>query len=355
MNTAEEKEIDLVGLCKKLWDKRKFIIKGSLIGLVVGVIVAFSIPEEYTTTVILAPEAGSSGSGGNMGTLAAITGINLQQGAGRDVISPELYPNIIGSTPFLVGLFNIQVIDRKDGINTTLFNYMKVNQKRAWWNYIMGIPFRLLNFFSSKDGEVVVIQDTMSSRVMQLSKEEQGIIGAMKGKIDVLVENKTGVVILSSTMQSAQISAFVADTVASYLQDYVIQYRTQKARKDLAFTEKLYNEAKTNYYEVQQKYATYSDENMGIVSARYATTRERLQNEMSLAYGVYNQMAQQLQVAKVKIQDTTPVYTVVQPAVVPLFPEKPNKKIIILGFIFMACAIVCGWVLAKDFLASLSQ
>jgi len=344
----EEKEIDLLELGKKLWDKRKFILKVSLIGLIIGIIVAFSIPKEYTTTVILAPEAGSSGGGGNMGALAAMAGINLQQGTGRDIISPELYPDIIGSTPFLVGLFDIQVTDKKDEINTTLYDYLKEDQKSTWWSYIISAPFKVLELFSSKDKNIVMFHDTVNSRVINLSKDELGIIDAIKGRIDVSVDKKTNVITFNSTMQAAEISASIADTVVSYLQNYIIQYRTQKARKDLAFTEKLYEESKADYYKAQQKYATYSDENLGIVSARYATTRERLQSEMTLAYGVYNQMAQQLQMAKVKVQDTTPVYTIIQPAVVPLVPAKPNKKLIVIGFIFIAGIGACGWILAKD-------
>ncbi|NDV96095.1 chain-length determining protein, partial [Dysgonomonas sp. 521] len=80
-NKEEEKEIDLMELAQKLWANKKFIIKVCLIGLVVGLIVAFSIPKEYTTTVVLMPEA-QSGSGGSMGSLAALAGINLGGGAG---------------------------------------------------------------------------------------------------------------------------------------------------------------------------------------------------------------------------------------------------------------------------------
>ena len=52
----EEQEIDLIELAQKLWKERKFLLKGCGIAVVVGLIVAFSIPKEYTTTVKLAPE-----------------------------------------------------------------------------------------------------------------------------------------------------------------------------------------------------------------------------------------------------------------------------------------------------------
>ena len=75
------------------------------------------------------------------------------------------------------------------------------------------------------------------------------------------------------------------------------------------------------------------------------TQRVRLENEMNLAYGLYNDMAQQLQLAKAKVQENTPVYTVVQAATVPLKASKPSKLMILVGFVFLAGVISVGWIL----------
>lgn len=151
-------------------------------------------------------------------------------------------------------------------------------------------------------------------------------------------------------MQNPNISATIADTLITYLQSYIISYRTQKARQDLAFTESLYSEAKKDYSDAQQKYAKYLDENQNVILASYRVNQEKLQNEMTLAYGVYNQVAQQLQLAKVKVQDITPVYTIIQPAIVPLVPTKPNKKLIVIAFVFLMIIGACGYILVKDHL-----
>jgi len=344
--TVEEKEIDLLELANVLWQKKKFILKICLIGLIAGIIVAFSIPKEYSTTVVLAPEAKSSTTG-NMGALAAMAGINLNQPS-EDAISPELYPNIAGSTPFIVGLFNVNVKDEKKEIDTNLYSYIDKDQSKTWWSYIFELPSKLLGLFSSKKD--ITVQDTIDLKQIKLDREQSAIVENLKSRINVSVDKKTGVITLSSIMQSPEISAFVADTVTSYLQEYIINYRTQKARQDLAFNEKLYEEAKDDYYKAQQEYTTYTDRNQDIVSARYGATKERLQNEVTLAYGVYNQMAQQLQMARVKVQDTTPVYTIIQPPVIPLIPDKPKKKLIVIGFLFIAFVGSCTWILGKEFL-----
>lgn len=113
----------------------------------------------------------------------------------------------------------------------------------------------------------------------------------------------------------------------------------------------LYGEAKASYESAQKKYANFVDANQNIILLSYRAEQERLQNEMNLAYQVYTQVSQQLQMARAKVQEITPVYTVVQPATVPLKPAKPNKLMILIGFMFLAGVGSVGWILfVKDLL-----
>lgn len=347
-NISAEKEVDLIELAKNLWSKRRFIIKISIIGFVIGVIVAFSLPREYETTVILAPESTNNASLGNAGALAAMAGINLSGGNTSSDLSSDIYPNIMESTPFILGLSKMHVSDDEQKIDTTLFAYIKDNQKQAWWTYVLGLPGAVFGIFSSNDKNT-----ELPSNKLFLSEDENSVIQNLKKRVILSIDKKTGVITLTSVMQKPNISAMVADTLTSYLQSYIIKYRTEKARADLVFAEKLYNESKSDYNKVQQKYADYLDRNQNVILASYRVNQEKLQNEVTLAYNVYNQVAQQLQVAKVKVQDQTPVYTVIQPAIIPLAPSKPNKKLIVIGFTFLLAIGGCGYILGKDFLTNL--
>ena len=64
---------------------------------------------------------------------------------------------------------------------------------------------------------------------------------------------------------------------------------------------------------------------------------------MNLAFQVYSQVAQQLQVARAKIQEEKPVFAVVEPATVPLQSSGTSRKVIVLGFIFLAVCVTGGW------------
>ena len=349
-NTAtEEREIDLLELGKQVWGRRKFVLKVCGIALIVALIIVFSLPDEYTTTVLLAPET-VSGNSGSMGQLATmITGVRASYQSNMQDLTPEVYPNILGSTPFLIGLFNVPVKDSKLQLDTTLYVYLAEHQKKAWWSYIVNVPFKLIGMLSPKQPPLTMREGGAgkTSGVIVISKKQASILKDLSARLVLSVSQKTGGITLTSTMQSPEVSALIADTVISYLQDYIIGYRTKKARQDLNFAESAYQEAQVNYYEAQQAYASYVDQNVGIILAQYRTTQERLLNEMNITSGVYNQTALQLQLAKVKVQDVKPVYTVVQPAVMPLKPSSPKILLILLGCLFLAFTGACGWILMK--------
>ena len=107
--------------------------------------------------------------------------------------------------------------------------------------------------------------------------------------------------------------------------------------------ESIIHDHQQEYYDAQQRYARYVDANSNVVFQSTLAERERLQNDMNLAYQVYSQVAQQLQVARAKVQEEKPVFAVVEPAVVPLNPSGTSRKVIVLGFIFLAVAFTGAW------------
>ena len=77
------------------------------------------------------------------------------------------------------------------------------------------------------------------------------------------------------------------------LQEYIINYRTSKAKEDCSYLEKLCKERQQEYYVAQKKYALYIDTHDDIILQSVRAEQERLQNDMNLAYQVYSQVASQ--------------------------------------------------------------
>lgn len=342
----DEKEIDLLELAMKLWNQKKKICLWCFIGAIVGLVIAFSIPREYDSSATLAPEMGNSSSkmSGSLGAMAAMVGLSGTQQMGSDAVNPMLYPDVVSSVPFLYGLFDVQVEDIKGDKKMTVQEYVQDELRAPWWSAILGAPFKLIGLLRSSDDEGDG-NGGEETRAFRLTKEEFDIVDALSKRITASVDQKTAVITIGVTMQDPMVTAMLADTVVNRLQNYITDYRTNKARKDLEYAETLNEEAKTNYYKAQQAYADYLDRNNGLILHSASTTRERMQNEATLAFNLYNQTAQQVQMAKAKVQENTPVYAIVSPPTVPIKPSAPRKALILVGFVFLAFVASAAWIL----------
>ncbi len=340
---SEEKEIDLLELAMKLWAQRKKLIIWSVCGAIVGLIIAFSIPKEYTTEVKLAPEMSDSKSSGSLSGLGSLAGISMGTFSGADAVYPQLYPDVVSSVPFTTSLFDVVVPMKEDGEKVTVSEYMEEDTKSPWWSVILGLPGKLIGLLHSSDEEV---DNGGKIDNFQLTQDQSMLVQALNHRISASVDQKTSVITITVTMQDPLVSAVLADTVVSRLREYITDYRTNKSRKDLAYAEKLNEQARQDYYTAQQRYADYLDKNQGLALHSAQTTRDRLQNEADLAFNLYNQTAQQVQKCKAKVQETTPVYTIVTPATVPVKASSPKKVLILVGFTFLAFVACAAWILS---------
>ena len=174
------------------------------------------------------------------------------------------------------------------------------------------------------------------------------MIEDLQERISASVDKKTSVITVSVQMQDPLISANITQIVLEKLQGYITNYRTQKVKQDLEFAEKVFSEARESYYKAQRAYAAFEDANKNIISASYRTEQERLKNEMTLTFNVYNTLAQKLEQDKLRVQEQTPVYTIIQPATVPLKAASPKKPLILIGFVFLAIFGGIGYLFIKD-------
>lgn len=347
----EEIEIDLMEILRKIIGIRKTIYKAAGIGLVIGIIIAISIPKQYTVDVTLSPEMGSSKGGGLSGLAASFLGDGVSKGDGTDALNASLSADIVSSTPFLLELSTMKVTTSKDQ-NLTLNTYLD-EESSPWWCYIIGLPGMVIGGVKSlftEEENIVSSSDRAVRSTIELSKKDWEKIRALKRMIIASVDKKTSMTTVSVTLQNPKVAAIVADSVVRKLQEFIIDYRTSKAKEDCLYLEKLFKERQQEYYLAQRKYADYMDTHENIILQRVRTEQERLQNDMSLAYQVYSQVANQLQVARAKVQEEKPVFAVLEPAVVPLNPSGPSRKIYILAFIFLCVCAVMFWKLLGEVL-----
>lgn len=350
---TKEKEIDLMELARKVWAKRRMVIKYAVIGAVAGLVIGFSIPKTYETKIKLAPESKDNSSGGaGMAGLAAMAGINLSQGTGADGITVAIFPDIVKSTPFLLEFADIPVtLTRKKTddpmVRMSLFEYVTEHQKQAWWKHVMAFPGQAVGWVLSIGRDTEAAPDADTIDIFNLSSEYKGFARALTQMMSVQEDKKTSMLEAKVTMQDPLVSAVIADSLVSKLQKYMTAYKTQKTRVDLKQSIRQNAEARTKYYEAEDRLSEAIDQNRNIISESLRNRIERLRNERDLAYNVYNQLASQVEMTKVKLQEETPIATVVEPAIVPNAPAGPNKKLIFAAFAFLGAFLAVGIVVVR--------
>ncbi|MBE0649559.1 MAG: hypothetical protein IH595_01845 [Bacteroidales bacterium] len=345
---GEMKEgMDLNEILKRVSQGRKTIYISLSVAFVLAIFIVLLTPKKYTTKVMLLSETGSkSGASGLLGQLGSMSGmnlgdligINLGNSSGNDVLSPELYPDIVASTPFLLDVMHQTITGSGGGNPVTVSTYLKEHSRPS----LIGMITRI--FKSSGEGKPFPVLKSGSDEVLHLTKAQTDRLKALSDMIQVNVQKpddklmsggNSKILTVAVEAHDPLVSALLADSVVSCLKRYVVNYNTGKAKKDLEFISEQFLRARQNYYAAQQRLADFMDSHANVILATTTSEKERLEKENNLYASVYTTLAQMKEKAKIQVQDHTPVFTVIEPAKVPLRKSAPRTSLIVLGFLLV--------------------
>lgn len=349
--TINQREVDTSYYVRKALREWKFILKVCVIAAVVGVVMAMSAVSTYTSKVVVAPEITQRASSSSLSSLANMAGINLRNMISTtDAMHPDIYPEIVKSVPFITDLFEVPVEFTREGetISTTYFDYLSEYSRAPWYAFVLSLPARAVGAVAglfSPDKDVEEGEDEkLEVDTSNLTRKQSAVAKRISKRINVVFDNKTCLINMSVTDQDPKIACQIARCIVENLEKYVVSYRTEKARHDLAYYEQLYADARDDYFDAQQNYARYVDSNHGIVRQAVLVERERLQNEANLKYKLYNSVAQELQQAQAKVQLETPVCAVLQPPTAAHHDNESGFKTLVI-WIFLGLFVAVFWVL----------
>lgn len=334
----KDDEIDLIEIAKTIWAGRKIVLKTTVIFFILGLIVAFGSKVEYEASCKLMPEnqEGIKPNLGGLGSLAGLAGINLDMG-GTGALTPELYPQIAQSVPFLLKVWKEPIQFEKQDTTTSSYIYFKEIDNpsllSAIVKYTFGLPFQVKKLFSKSDEEVLKMQ--AGKKIIRLSKRDTELLEKYQERISVSVDNKSGILTLNTEMPDALAAAELAQLSIDLLTQFVTDYKVSKAKENLDFVQARFDETKKDFEKAQKELALFNDRNRNVTTSLGQIELERRQNEYNLAFEVYKGLATQLEQAKIKVKEETPVFTVLEPVKVPVENSKPRRLIYIGVFIFL--------------------
>ncbi|MBO4719346.1 MAG: chain-length determining protein [Prevotella sp.] len=337
-------------LWKDILKHKRLYYKVLPITFVVSAILLLSLPNYYKCEVLLAPELSRVSSANSLLSLANNFGLKLgTESSGSEALFPNLYPDLINSVDFKTSLFNVPVTiegdEEKGEPDRTMsyYDYLKNEQKKTWWSAAFGgMKKWLVSLFKEEKPKPSTVNP------FRLTMEQDGIVKVIENKVVCDVDQNNLIISIEVTDQNPLICATMADTVKTRLQTFITDYHTSKARGDLEYNKKLYQESKARYEKVRQKYAEFVDGNQDLVLQTVRQKQTDLENEMQLQYNAYTTVAAQLMAAEARVQEETPAFTTLQRATVPVQKAGPVRAKWCLVFLFLAFLATTAWIFYKE-------
>lgn len=377
-------EIDLAQKAMDIWAGRRIIIGIVVLFLGLGYFHTEYGPTEYMSTASLIQESDGS-SVGDFGSsiFRSLTGINIPSGGsnnmsavatGRAPLPASLYPVIISTTDFQKELiyteFEFSTIDSTMTLIEYQQNFTEASLRDRVYSFITDmtiyLPFRIYDWTmdglrwvknsvvglfassepdeSSQAEEIQQVPDELiaDDRLQSITKEERSVMTWLTPRISLT--SSGGVMSITTRMPDPLAAALINAHLIEYIQEYITDYRIEKARQNLDATLERYEMAKERYEQARYELAEFRDQNVQISTEIARIEEQRLSNEASLRSNIYNSVAQEVEQARMVLQQQMPVFNKLEKPNIPSAPSTGSSPLImvflgVLGF-FTGTALI---------------
>ncbi len=331
MESDKTMRVDYKKVFAEIWRRKLLYVIVLPITVVLASLYIICIPRTYHTEAEIVPESeGPSKGSETLGSLASTFGLNLSSLQSADAITPMLYPDLMDDNGFVASLFKIKVKTKDNKISTDYFTYLHKYQKAAWWDKAMGWIASLLPSKKKEGGGAAKFDP------YHLSKDENDVAEAVRANIGISVDKKTGAITITTAAQDPLVCKTLADSTRARLEKFITAYRTKKSKEDYEYYKKLAAEAKAEYEQKRRAYGSYSDANLDVILESVKSKQEDMENEMQLKFNAYSTLSNQMEMARAKVQENTPVFTMIKGASVPIKPTSPKRMIFVLVWFVIA-------------------
>lgn len=323
-----DKRLDLsdffTGIIRPILKTKKLVITINILLL----ILIFFWPKEYESTTTFLPQnnEGSPGLGalGNLGSLANVAGLDLSGGLESSITS-RLYPELIQNLDLQYRLINskIKVKEVTDSVTYKEYylNHYRNNLEENLLDYTIGLPSKIIGLFSKASKENIddpsrnIILSEGSSYM--ISREDLEVIRRVLSQAIIDVNARNGLVVAGFKTGDPLISSQMTVHLMSILKEKLTDYESAKAKRDFLYIQNLYKTKQKEFYDIQVRLAEFRDANQALFGNKSQLELQNLQTEYAIISAVYQQIATDLEQAKVKLEQDKPFFYLIQEVKVP--------------------------------------
>ena len=343
-----EDEVSLLDILLVIARHKRLIVRTVLVVTVLGVLYAVLAPMEYTSTARVVREAQAEG-GSLPGGISALRGLGINLGGAASGLTPEAYPSILTSREVRLAVVRDTFYFADEDARTTFVAY--VDQPPGALGqvlkYTLRLPWTLKGALMPAAPRPVGTDS--SGRPVYPTEAEEEAIKAVADRVSSSVDQESGLMTINVTAGEPGLAAALADRFLEHLAERVRTIRTDKARQNVAFVAARFEEAQDELRAAEERLAQFTDRNQRINSAQLRTEQERLQRQVRFASDLYSELQTQLTQARLELQRSAPVITVVEEPVPPMERSAPKRTLIVLlslilgGFLGIGVAFVSAF------------
>jgi LPS O-antigen subunit length determinant protein (WzzB/FepE family) len=340
-------EIDLIELLKKIYLEKKFIFKISVLAALFGVVYALFQPNEFTSSTTFIPQlsSGVKTGGSSLSGLASLAGINIGSMESSSEFPPTLYPQVVNGVPFRVELlsneitFNNALVPVKDYF---LEKKSSINILGTIKKYTIGLHSLILSSFKNQK------EYTNESKIYSITEKDKDLFQILEKNLSLSINEKEGFITIAFTDTNKNVAAQITQISQNLLQEKIIEFKNKSSREMLDFALKQYSDKKESYEKLQDEKAVFVDKNINISSSLFQNKLNRLESEVNISESIVQQLASQVEQAKLQVNKDTPVFTTIKPVTIPFERSAPKRSLIVITFLFLGFVLSCGYVLVKE-------
>ena len=168
--------------------------------------------------------------------------------------------------------------------------------------------------------------------------------------INIEISGNLGDIQISASLVEPFASAQLANNVMKLLQKYVVDFKIKKADNEYKFLSERFENQEKEFQQVKAKLANFRDRNKNIISAVVQSRMDELQTEYNFSFGLYSELAKQVENARFQVAKDTPVFTILEPVTIPREKSKPQALLVIVSFVFLGIILSSAYILYKKYI-----
>ena len=330
--------VDLIISARKaiqyLFSKWLIILLVGFLAGVCGILYAWLKPPKYTAELIFSSENGSDNALGGYAGLAAQFGFDLG-GSGGGAFQGDNLMELLKSQTILEQTLLSEAPgfgNNKLMIDAYLDNH-KLN--KTWSKDTLLSKVR----FTKNPSAPNRARDSVMKAVCKGILETQLFIDKKDKKLNYIVVGMKDV-------NEVYAKDFVEQLV-KIASNYFIEYKSQKARKNLQLVTRLTDSVKGLLYGNIENYASSNDLNVNPLRQVLRTGSQKIQVNAQANTALYTELLKQLGLAQLTVQKETPLIQIIDRPMLPLKKEKPGRLFTGIIFAFLGGVLTAAFLLLK--------